>query len=56
MAQLSDFAPGDKVSFKAGPTRVQVTNAEVTGFDNGFVVTKDSDGKVRKVRVGAIEA
>lgn len=54
MAQLSDYL-GKTVSFKAGPTRVPVT-AEVTGDDNGFLVTKDSAGKVRKVRLGAIEA
>jgi len=55
MAQLSDFPVGSKVSFKAGPTRVQVTDAEVTGSDNGFLVTKDAAGKERKVRVGAIQ-
>jgi len=55
MAALSDFPVGSLVSFKAGPTRVQVTDAEVTGTDNGFLVTKDKAGKQRKVRVGAVQ-
>jgi len=55
MAQLSDFPVGTKVSFKTGPTRIQVDNAEVTGSDNGFLITKDSVGKERKVRVGQIQ-
>lgn len=55
-ANTSDFPIGSRVSFLAGPTRVRVDNAEVTGHDNGFVVTKDSAGKVRKARPGACTA
>lgn len=55
MASISDFPVGSRVSFLAGPTRVPVT-AEVTGDDNGFVVTKDDAGKVRKARPGALTA
>jgi hypothetical protein len=51
----NEFAVGSTVNFLAGPTRVAVT-AEVTGLDGQFVVTKDSAGKVRKVRPGAINA
>jgi len=50
----TEFAIGSKVSFLAGPTRISVTGAEVTGHDGQFVVTKDADGKVRKIRPGAI--
>lgn len=49
-----EFAVGTKVSFLAGPTRISVTGAEVTGHDGQFVVTKDASGRVRKVRPGAI--
>lgn len=51
----SEFSVGSKVSFLAGPTRVQVTDATVTGHDGQFVVTKDDSGKERKVRPGAIQ-
>jgi len=50
----TDIALGTKVSFLAGPTRVSVKDAEVTGYEGQFVITKDADGKVRKVRPGAI--
>lgn len=56
MAAVSDFPVGSTVSFKAGPTRVQVTGATITGTDNGFLVTQDAAGKTRKVRPGAIQA
>ena len=52
----TEFAVGTKVSFLAGPTRIPVSDAEVTGHDGQFVVTKDGDGKVRKIRPGAITA
>jgi hypothetical protein len=52
----TDFAVGRKVSFLAGPTRIPVTDAEVTGHDGQFVVTTDAAGKVRKIRPGAITA
>lgn len=54
MAQLTDFPIGSKVSYLAGPTRIPVNDAEVTGSDNGFLITVDSAGKQRKVRPGAI--
>jgi hypothetical protein len=50
----TDHAIGSTVSFLAGPTRVPVT-ATVTGHEGQFVVTKDSEGKVRKTRPGAIK-
>lgn len=49
------FPIGSRVSFLAGPTRLAVT-AEVTGYDNGFLVTKDDNGKERKARAGAASA
>jgi len=52
----TEYAVGTKVSFLAGPTKVPVTDAEVTGHDGQFVVTKDAANKVRKVRPGAITA
>lgn len=52
----TEFAVGTKVSYLAGPTRIPVTDAEVTGHEGQFVVTKDAAGKVRKVRPGAITA
>lgn len=55
-ANPTTFPIGSRVSFLAGPTRVAVDNAEVTGHDNGFVVTKGADGKVRKARPGACTA
>lgn len=51
---VSDFPVGTKVNFLAGPTRIPVNGAEVTGDDNGFLVTKDDTGRVRKVRPGAL--
>jgi len=53
MADLSNFPLGARVNFLAGPTRVPV-NAEITGHDNGFAVTKDPVGKVRKARPKAL--
>jgi len=52
----TEFPVGTKVSFLAGPTRIAVSGAEVTGHDGQFVVTKDAAGKVRKIRPGAITA
>jgi len=52
----TEFAVGTKVSFLAGPTRVAVNDAEVTGHEGQFVLTKDAAGKERKVRPGAITA
>jgi hypothetical protein len=54
MPDLSQFPVGSRVNFLAGPTRVAVTGAEVTGHDNGFAVTKDAAGKVRKARPKAL--
>lgn len=51
---LSTFPIGSRVNFLAGPTRLPINNAEVTGHDNGFVVTKDSVGRERKVRPKAL--
>lgn len=56
MATTSDFPLGSRVNFLTGPTRLSVRGAEVTGYDNGFVVTKDAAGKVRKARPGACSA
>ena len=57
MAQSPTELPvGTKVSFLAGPTRVAVNGAEVTGHEGQFVVTKDDAGKIRKIRPGAITA
>jgi hypothetical protein len=50
------FPVGSRVSFLAGPTRIPVNNAEVTGHDNGFIVTTDESGRIRKVRPKAIIA
>lgn len=51
----TEYPVGTKVSFLAGPTRVQVNNAEVVGHDGQFVVTKDDSGKERRVRPGSIQ-
>lgn len=50
---LTPFPVGSRVNFLAGPTRIPVNNAEVTGHDNGFLVTTDAAGKVRKARPAA---
>lgn len=50
----TEFAVGSRVSFLAGPTRISVSDAEVIGHEGQFVVTRDADSKVRKIRPGAI--
>ena len=49
------FKRGDRVGFKVGKANTYF-EAKVTGRDGLFLVTKDEDGKVRKVRPGSCSA
>lgn len=55
MSEKIEHAVGSKVTFATGRSGTEYT-AEVTGKDGQFLVTKDADGKVRKVRPGACRA
>lgn len=50
---MSEFKKGDSVVFKPGPKSTGTVTATIEDFDGSFLVTKDSAGKVRKVRKGA---
>lgn len=55
MAQSpTEYAVGSSITFVVGPTRIRDT-AEVTGHEGQFIVTKNSSGRVRKVRPGSVE-
>lgn len=50
--ESTPFPLGTNVTFEAGPTRKSIT-AEVIGYENGFVITRDAQGKTRKARPSA---
>lgn len=52
MTEKVEHAIGSKVTFATGRSGTEYT-AEVVGREGQFIVTKDADGKLRKVRPGA---
>ena len=52
---IDDFKIRQEVSFKPGPRAAGNVTAKITGKSDcgNFLITKDADGKVRKVRPGA---
>ncbi|QCO07284.1 hypothetical protein [Azospirillum argentinense] len=53
---MADFKKGDRVSFKPGPKAKDNVTATVSAIEGAFLVTKDDDGKERRVRPGACTA
>lgn len=51
---MSEFKVGDTVKFNPSPMwRGGPVAAKVTEIDGTFLVTKDAEGKVRRMRKGA---
>lgn len=49
----TEYPVGSTIKATVGPTRIDI-EAEVTGHDGQFVLTKDKEGRERRVRPGSI--